>query len=291
MSVRTDLSGRGEFDIVDAQLHLSLALGAAEIGAAMDALGIRGIILDELWGRNDRNRGTPCAEFPDGGFRFMSPLSQAAALRNPERFSYLQRISRFDPDLASLIPVLAASPGCRALRVVIPDRAEREAFQAGAYDRLLGLAQEHGMPLNILTKDSGPLLDAAVGRYPRLAFVVDHCGWAKTPEAWNDVLALARWPNVHLKWSHARRGFGLPAFAGEPNGAPAATQREFLRAVDAFSAQRILWAGDVTHEESNATWAQLLGFVLDNPALSRDDKAWVLGKTARRVYGWDAARA
>ena len=271
-------------DIVDAQLHLSLSPGADGIIAAMDALGIAGVVLDEVWGRNENDHATPCVEFADGAYRPLSPCAQVAALRYPDRFSFVQRITRRDPQLPALIPILASSPGCRSLRVVIGSRQEREAFATGAYDELLGLAQAHGLPISVLSKDAGALFRDAVPRFPDLQFVIDHCGWGKTDQEWGEVLALARNSNTCLKWSHASRAFGQSSDPG------AGIQRAFLRAIDAFGVERMLWASDATHEESAATWAELLSFVRDNPALSQGDKEWVLGKTARRVFRWNASQ-
>jgi L-fuconolactonase len=264
-------------EIVDAQLHLGLSPGADEIIATMDAMGIASVVLDEVWGRNENDHAIPCAEFADGAYRPLSPYAQAAALRYPGRFSFLQRITRRDPQLSALIAVLASSPGCRSLRVVIGSREEREAFGRGAYDGLLGLAQAHALPVSVLSKDAGLLLRSAAPRFP------DHCGWVKTDQQWNEVLELARHANTCLKWSHAHRAFGQ---SDNPQGG---IQRGFLRAMDAFGPERVLWASDATHEESGATWGSLLSFVRDNPALSTGDKEWVLGKTARRVFRWNVA--
>ncbi len=285
MSTRKDLGGRGSADIVDAQLHLSLELGADEIIAAMDALGIRSVVLDELWDRNAKGQGTPCREFDDGGYRPLSPLAQAAALRYPDRFSYLQRIRRHDPQLGALLKVLADSPGCRSVRIVVWEPQEREALMAGGYDELFGLVQSAALPISVLGGDMGVLLRDAVVRFPDLQFVIDHCGWVKSEAQWSDVRALAQHRNVWFKWSHAQRSFGR---CDDP---AQGVQRAFLQAIDAFGADRVLWAGDVTHEESNAPWGRLLSFVQDNPALSQGDKDWVLGKTARRLLRWEPATA
>ena len=125
-------------DIVDGQLHLSLELGEEKILASMDALGIRSVVLDEFWGVNDKMQGTPCISFPDGAHRPLSPYAQAAALRWPERVSFLQRVDRLDPNLAAHVAVLASNPGCRALRVVLLHPAERQAFATGGYAELIG---------------------------------------------------------------------------------------------------------------------------------------------------------
>ena len=271
-------------DIVDAQLHLSLSPGADGIIAEMDALGIASVVLDEVWGRNEKDHAIPCVEFAGGAYRPLSPCAQTAALLHPDRFSFVQRITRRDPQLASLIPILASSPWCRSLRVDIGSRDERDAFAAGAYDALLGLAQAHGLPISVLSKDLGALLRDAVPRFPDLQFVIDHCGWGKTDQQWTDVLELARHANTCLKWSHASRAFGQSSNPLE------SIQHAFLRAVDTFGVERMLWASDVSHEESATTWGELLAFVRDNLALSQGDKEWMLAKTTRRVFRWDASK-
>lgn len=274
-------TGRGALDIVDAQIHLPLEQGIQESLAAMDAVGIRGAVLDELWGIDAELRPSPHARLANGVCRPLSPYALAAALQHPGRFSFLQRVVRGDPQLAQLIPVLATTPGCRSLRASLLTEDERRRFAAGEWDDILALAQQHGLPFSVLAEDSGQLLAPAARRFEGLTFVIDHCGWARTPQQWDEVLALAGRPNTVLKWSHARK-----AFRRHPDPA-AAQQREFERAVHAFGPERVLWASDTSHEESNATWGELLAFVRDNPALSEGDRAWILGRTARRVFRWE----
>ncbi len=269
-------------DIVDAQLHMSLTLTEDNIIASMDALGIQSVLIDELWAINDKMQGMPCVSFPDGSHRPLSPYAQAAAFKHPERFSYLQRVERRDPQLAAHMAVLASSPGCRAIRLVLLHPAERQVFTSGGYHELLSLAQSHGLPVCVLVSDAGLVLREIAPQYPDLQFVLDHCGWPKNPQHWEGVLQLAQQPNVGLKWSHAQKPF---CRGDQPQEA---LQHAFLRAIDAFGVDRILWASDVTHEESGASWSQLLAFVRDNPALAQSDKAWLLGRTARKLFRWDA---
>lgn len=277
------IAGRGDIDIVDAQIHLAPDPGPAQLLTAMDALGVRAVVLDELWGRNALDHGTPCIELGDGAYRPLSPLAQAAALQHPQRFAFLQRVTRRDPALEARIPLLAALPGCVSLRLVLHDSKERELFAAGGYDALLSLAQQHALPLSVLGRDVGHLLAGAAPRFPRLQFVIDHCGWVRSQQPWDAVLALARHSNTWLKWSHAHRAFGRDGAAG--------VQRGFAQALAAFGPQRMVWAGDVTHEESSATWSQLLGFVLHNPALDDEARTWVLGRSARQLFRWPAPEA
>lgn len=274
------LAARGDLDIVDSQFHLSAHPGQEAVTTAMDALGIRSVVFDELWGRNEQDHGTPCIEFGDGGYRPLSPLAQAAALQNPVRFSWLQRITRRDPGLTTLIPQLANSPGLRALRLVIFDKDECALFASGGYDEMLSLVQELELPLCLLSRDIGSLLQTVAPRFPRLQFIVDHCGWVRKDKHWQDVLGLSRLDNTWLKWSHFHRAFG----DGEVNAQ--GVHGAFQQALGTFGAHRVLWAGDVTHEESSATWAQLLAFVQHSPAATDLDREWVLGRTARTVFRW-----
>ena len=271
---------RGEIDIVDAQVHLAPTPTLDALTSALDALGIAAVMFDELWGRNEQGHGTPCIELGDGAYRPFSPLAQAAAAQNPRRFSYVQRITRRDPGVSRFIVDQATLPGCRALRIVLQDRHERVRFVEGDYDDILSGAQQASLAVMVLSRECGALLSAAARRFPSLNFIADHCGWIKTAGQWDDVLALGRLPNVYLKWSHAYRAFG------RPERADANVQHAFERALTAFGAPRMLWASDITHEESVSSWAELLAFVLHNPALSDDGREAVLAKTARRVFNW-----
>ena len=57
------------------------------------------------------------------------------------------------------------------------------------------------------------------------------------------------------------------------------------RVIDAFGAERVLWASDFTESRPH-TWAQSLHYLLYSEQLSESEKAWVLGRSARAVLGW-----
>lgn len=275
--------GRGAWDIVDTQFHIGPQLDIAQSLAAMDALGIRSALVDELWALDSRGQPQPCAPLEGGGYRSLSPLGLSASLRYPARFSFIQRIESGDPLLLSRIPLLAQTPGCRCLRIHLAGDEERHRFAAGDWDQALALATRHALAVTVMAEDAGSLIAPVARRHAGLTLVVDHCGWVNTPDQWLEVLALGELPNVYLKWSHAHR-----AFRRHPN--PQHARHEGLvQAIEAFGSNRVMWAGDVSFEESNATWSELLSFVRDHSGLSEDDRAWVLGRTARRVHRWEQA--
>lgn len=274
--------GRGDFDIVETQFHIGPEHDVERSLAAMDALGIRSALVDEMWGFDAKGLPQPCVALAGGGYRSFSPLGLLASFSHPARFGFIQRLDLRDPLLASSIPLLAETPGCRSVRINLLDVEAQRRFEQGEWDPALALSERHGLPVSILAGDAGRVLASAAGRFQGLTLIVDHCGWPRAPDQWAQVLELARLPNVVLKWGHAHRAFRR---ATDPAQARA---QALVDAVRAFGADRVMWAGDVSFEESDATWSELLGFVRDHPGLSVEERAGVLGRTARRVYRWES---
>lgn len=273
--------GRGQWDIVDTQFHLGPQHDAKASLAAMDALGIRAALVDELWSIDQNGVPQPSAPLPGGGHRSLSPLALAASLEHPKRLAFIQRIELSDQLLLSRIQMLAATPGCRCLRLNLFGDANRKALAEGSWDEALALAQSLQMPVAVLAEDAGKLLEPIAIRFPELTLIIDHCGWIKTPQQWSDVLRLADQPKVYLKWSHAHRAFR------HWENPEQARWDGLVQAVKAFGASRVMWAGDVSFEESNASWSELLSFVRDHAGLSAEERSWVLGRTARQVHRWE----
>jgi predicted TIM-barrel fold metal-dependent hydrolase len=100
----------------------------------------------------------------------------------------------------------------------------------------------------------------------------------ESPHYFAEVLRLADFPNVALKWSHEQIGFGAAEY-------PFTETRPHLReAVDAFGAERILWASDKS--VLPLTWSDIVHAVRDDPGLSADEKASIMGGTTRRLLDW-----
>jgi predicted TIM-barrel fold metal-dependent hydrolase len=290
-------------DIVDAQVHM----GRGKIEAtleAMDALGIASLLIDELWQPTaDRHPSQfdPGYHLPNGVFRATWPTAEEASLRFPERFSYIARIDRLDPQLESIMRVVGSSPHARAFRLQpVWTMAEAAAFAAGAYDPLLAIAQDIGKPVSLFIPGHVELLAPYLRRFPALTFIIDHCGIGfpgippDRPEAaaaptllpdYLEVVArLAEYPNVVLKWSHAQSRLGAARY-------PYPELRPLLRRMlTAFGAERVMWASDKT-VMFGYRWADLLYSLRDDSELSPEEKAWLLGGTARRVLKWPAAPA
>jgi len=284
-------------DVIDAQVHLGPGQIDTTVGA-MDALGIRGVVIDEFWGRQpygDPRFFEPGFALGNGAWRSLSPTAELASMLHPERFTSVVRVDRRDPDLSSVVRRVRDTPYSRALRALPTWTAEEvSAFRSGAYEELFGLAQEAGLPVFVHVPGYVELLPRYLEQFPQLSLIVDHCGMAQpglsmgrsdseqerveSPHYFTEVLRLADFPNVALKWSHEQIGFGATEY-------PFPGTRPHLReAVDAFGAERILWASDKS--VLPFTWSDILHAVRDDPGLSADERALVMGGTTRRLLDW-----
>jgi predicted TIM-barrel fold metal-dependent hydrolase len=289
-------------DIVDVQLHLGP--GAVEPTLeAMNSLGIRSVLIEEFWvdepGKGPQGPIRPGFALPNGAWRAVYPVALRASILYPERFSYFVRIDRRDPDLESVMRLIAAEPGARGFRLLATwSGEEAAALAAGAYDALFDIAQDIGLPVCVFVPGHVEHLPQYLRKFPRLQFVLDHIGMgmpnhppgrAEAEQArsieiayFDNVLKLAEFPNLAVKISHAPMLLQAGTFPFE------AVRPHLRRAIEAFGADRLMWASDKTVMR-RYTWAELLNYLLFDTELSPDEKAWILGRTARRVFGWPLA--
>jgi predicted TIM-barrel fold metal-dependent hydrolase len=287
-------------DIVDAQVHINRGMVEPTL-LAMDALGIRSVLIDDFWLdlENYTAQQDPGYRLANGAWRPAWPQAELASILHPDRFAYFVRLNRVDPQLESVMRVIGSSPHARAFRLLaVWTLEEAEVFVNGGYEPLLDIAQDIGLPVCMSIPGYVEYLPRYLRKYPKLSFVVDHLGMglenhphgrAKAEEAravslgyFDEVLKLAEHPNVAIKWSHVQRGLKAPDY-------PYEAARPFLRrAIQAFGADRILWASDNTVIPEHA-WADMLYAIKDNPELSQEEKAWILGRSARRILNWPAS--
>lgn len=275
-------------DIVDAQVHFNL-LGLETGMAAMDAVGVKACLYDEFWSFDEKSRILPGYELPNGAFRHVFPLAEQAALRFPQRFAYLIRVDRADPELENLISTINKVPGRKALRVVPWTTEGFEKFAQGADEPIFAAAQKFGVPIFVLLPGRTNLLLPYLQKFPDVPVIIDHTGVVLSPpnksadrfNGFDEVIALAKYPNVALKWCHAPR---LSAYAYPyPDLIPV-----LVRVVEAFSPQRVMWASDHTQSKDHYSWAESLFYIRDTTELSSLDKEWILGQSIRKILNWPA---
>jgi predicted TIM-barrel fold metal-dependent hydrolase len=296
-------------DIVDSQVHIGPG-GAAAMVAAMNALGIQSVLNDEWW---MGTAGDPGYRVADGrAFRTTSPTAELAAWNYPGRFSYLVRVDHRDPELRSVVRLARDSTYVRALRISPGiNRAELGAFAAGEVEPVFAAAADNGLPIFVQIAGNTPLLAPYLKKFRKVRVIVCHCGmppgrtlwpifakmeglpdsleyWGQIgseppAQAFDKVLRIAELPNVALKWAHAPNMFDAPGYPNE-------SLRPFLRkALNAFGAERIMWASDISANQTGESWAELLFALRDNPELSAHEREYLLGRTARNWLDWDVS--
>jgi len=270
-------------DIVDAQVHANV-LPTETVLATMDAIGIRAVLIDEYLGPGEGSALLPDYVLPGGISRPVGPNAEGAALRYPDRFSFLMRINPFDPGLEGWIEVLSASPNLRALRAIVFGAAEGAAFENGGFDRLFAAANAHRLPMFVTCPGRVRQLGQYAKRFAELEFIIDHCGVVfdgpQGQASLDDTLAMAEFPNIALKWAHAATYLSV-----EPYPFPD-LDAKLRRTVDAYGPERVMWASDYTVTRRRQSWAESFFCLRHSPALSETDKEWILGRTVRTLLRW-----
>jgi predicted TIM-barrel fold metal-dependent hydrolase len=287
-------------DIVDSQVHVGRGKIDATL-ASMNALGVGAVLIDEFWGSWNPASPTniaPGYKLPNGAWRATCPTAEEASSLYPDRFAYLVRVDREDPDLDAVMRLTGSAPHARAVRIQPGwTMAETQAFAEGAYDPLFRLADQHGLPVFIFIPGFVELMPRYLEAFPGVACIVDHCGmpfanipqdrpadgakWLAGNAYFEEVAKLSDYPNAALKWGHPQHRFGFNDYPYEP-------LRPFLRrAIGAFGPERVMWASDNTVIPDH-TWADMLFAIRDDPDLTAEEKAWVLGGACRRTLNWPA---
>ena len=189
----------------------------------------------------------------------------------------------------------------------LPDTGEVASLERGEFAPLFAAAEQSGVPVFCWLPGRAHLLKPYLKQFPRLQFILDHCGVGVAPPhsgqiaptlassttaqladrraQFDGVLELAAFDNLALKWSHAPS-----VLSDEPY-----PHRDVLpllrRAIAAFGVERLLWASDYTQAraETGQPWSQALYYLLDSDQLSDDEKEWLLGRSTRETLRWPQA--
>lgn len=281
--------------IIDTQIHMGS--GQAENTLkTMNELGIDTVLVDELELSSIMDEHFAPYELLDNGtYRPINPAVQEAAKKYPGRFEYVLRVERTDPELKQIIQSVKDSDAGKAIRL-IPGMSLKEtnAFKNGEYEDLLALIEDSGLPLFLYLPDNPKLIAKTAENHPNLIIIVDHCGLytnatrslygdaypKRTPdeqkEFFNEVLALSKYKNVLLKWSHASENFETPVYPGDE-------LKPLLRsAIDAFGDDRIMWASDYSVNTRGESWSDILKGIKENNDLTQEELNMIIGGTAKK---------
>ena len=166
------------------------------------------------------------------------------------------------------------------------DQARAEAWMDSAgMQSLWKFATDTGLAICPLAHPEAlPAIRRMCEQFPRTRLVIDHCARIGAKEPVNDrdldqLCGLAKFPHVHVKTS--------AFYALGAKQAPYADLGPMIRRLrDAFGASRLMWASDCPFQVQNGhTYAASIALIRDRlDFLTADDKAWMLRKTAEKVY-------
>ncbi len=275
--------------IVDAQVHLWKAESAdwpwvpgmtpqlpepftiEKLVPMMDEAGVdRAVIVPPSW-PGDRN---------DYGLE--------AARRYPGRFAVMGRISLPKPESAALLPKWKEQPGMLGVRVTFTRLPGASGWLSdGTADWFWPAAEKAGLPVMFLAPGNVPAMARIAERHPQLTLVMDHMALSvdiakakKIPEAIEQTVTMAKYPNVSVKLTSS------PLYSSEPYPFRDMTVH-LRRCFDAFGPRRCHWGTDITNSLAKATYRQrVTQFTEELDFLSEEDKDWVMGRAILERLGW-----
>lgn len=245
---------------------------ATEMLAAMEAVGVdRAVIVPPVWAGDD------------------NAPALAAAANHPGRFAVMGRVDPYAKETPALLEHWLEQPQMIGIRMSgrwkTSPKLVFEALADPELDGYWSACERLGIPIMLLTSRVVSKLASIAERHPKLTLIVDHLSVqhagsvAEAFVAFNDTVALARFPRVFIKVGNG------------PNVSRQAYPFEdvhpYLRGIhDAFGSRRMIWEADFTQLTKN-TYAECLRLWREGlPFLSAEDKDWILGRTAAEVLKW-----
>ena len=150
-------------------------------------------------------------------------------------------------------------------------------------DGLWQRAESLGIPISIGgggQPDKVDRMRKVANRHPNVIFAPDHfAGWSGSEDKAGMTTALenlAKLPNAHLRISSTSLG----PYAG----LTPSEQDLFRRVIEAFTPQRVMWGSNFPSSRNGGYIGQLQLGQTALPWLSNDDRDWILGRTAHKLW-------
>jgi predicted TIM-barrel fold metal-dependent hydrolase len=150
-------------------------------------------------------------------------------------------------------------------------------------DAIWQRAEELGVPISIGGGGQPGKVDAMrnIGRrYPNVLFAPDHfAGWSRSEDKTAMTVALealAKLPNAHLRISSTSLG---------PYADLSDQEKDLFRRVfEAFTSQRIMWGSNFPSSRDGGYVGQVELGQTALPWLSSEDRKWIMGKSAHKLW-------
>ena len=201
--------------------------------------------------------------------------------RYPRAFVGVARVNPEDPAAPDALSRLVEQHQLRGLRLNCQADAAGDFIRGPLMPPLWQRCRDLGIVMALQTKaprlpDMVPLIE----RFPELTVAIDHFADAPTdqPRLLDNLLALARYPKVFVKLTH-------PWWISKQAYPYADGVEQAKRVYDRFGPRRMMWGSDWPGVEQKCGYAQALALARDQMKfLGAEDRRWVLGQTAERVW-------
>ena len=217
-----------------------------------------------------------------GMFRVDNSYMLNAVRTHPGVFSAVAVVDADAAELERTVDQLRGQ-GVRGFR--ISARKDKPWSQWEGMQRLWGIAGKRGISMcPLINPDAFPWVAALCETHPEATVAIDHLGRVGASGAILDsevraLCGLARFPRVHVKVS--------AFYALGKKAAPYTDLVPMIRQVfETFGPRRLMWGSDAPYQaQPPHNYAAAVTLVREHLRFaSREDREWVLGKTAERVF-------
>jgi predicted TIM-barrel fold metal-dependent hydrolase len=214
-------------------------------------------------------------------YRWDNRYAASVLKRYPQYFRGVARVNPQDPAAPDHLSRLVEEDGFHGVRISPSGEASGDWINGPLMPPLWARCRDLKVPMTVLAPVTRmPDVMRLADQFPDLTIVIDHmadCPLNK-PDELEKLLALQRFPNLFVKISHT---WSLSAQAYPYLD----SQRQVRRLYDAYGPKRLIAGTDWPLVEPYCTYTQAIDiarFRID--FLSTEDKRWICGLTAARVW-------
>jgi len=204
--------------------------------------------------------------------------------KHPGKFAGIGLVNHFEPGAPERLEKLVKDHGFSGLRIHLARPPQASDWVRPDQDAIWKKAEQIGSsfiiygPANLL-----PAVEPIIARFPKVKVALDHNGGAPRDEespypVLKSILALSKYPNVYVKLTPHKHKEPFPYKD---------THRIFKAFVETFGAKRLMWGTNfpgVMRETGYTPALELFSKHLE--FLTKEDKDWILGKTALGIYNF-----
>ena len=210
-----------------------------------------------------------------------------AVKAHPDKFCILGHFDLEAPNRLEIVKNWRRRPGMLGFRFTFNQPHQKNWWTDGSLDWFWDACEKESLPIGLLAGGHMAALGDIAQRHPGLKLHIDHhgrgggIGGAKDAAAFadlDDMLALAKYPNVAVKLS------GAPSYSSEPY--PYRNIHQYIRRIfDAFGPARCFWGTDITRMPCPYRQCVTM-FTEEMPWLQGHDRDLVMGRAVCEWIGW-----